>query len=106
VDIDSLKYKLLPIIADIESSYVRIDAVILFGSHAKKLATEESDIDLAFVSKDFGIDRVSEGATLSKFLFRKILGADPIPVPLKEFLNPQTISPIVAEIKATGIAVF
>ena len=105
MDIQSLRLQLLPIVAEIESKNFRVDAVVLFGSHAKNKATNESDIDLAFVSKDFGSDRIAEGAMLSRILYRKILGADPVPVPLKEFLDPQTISPIVAEIKATGIAV-
>ena len=32
---------------------MNIEAVLLFGSHAKGLATKDSDIDLVIISKDF-----------------------------------------------------
>jgi predicted nucleotidyltransferase len=104
MDTLALARALIPVVAKIEEGPYRIDAVLLFGSHAKGCAISTSDVDLAFVSRDFGHDRISEGAMLSKLLFRKIPNADPVPIALSDFLDPQTLSPILAEIKKNYIA--
>lgn len=42
----------------IEENGVRVDRLVLFGSHAKGNASEESDIDIVIISNDFkGKDR-------------------------------------------------
>jgi predicted nucleotidyltransferase len=103
MDTFELSRSLIPIVALLEESNLTIDAVVLFGSHAKGTATAQSDIDLAFISRDFGKDRIAEGALLSQVLYQKIQGADPVPVSLIEFLDPQPLSPILAEIKKSYI---
>ncbi len=105
LDIQSLREKLFPVLEALQQQNVHIDAVILFGSRAKKTHQPDSDVDLAFVSIDFGRDRISEGALLAKALFNKVPNCDPVPVSLREFMDPSPISPIVAEIKDHGIAV-
>ena len=105
LDLRSLREQLYPVLAELQEKSVRIDAVILFGSRAKGTHHEDSDFDLAFISSNFGYDIISEGAMLSRVLFKKVPNCDPIPVSLKEFMDPATISPIVAEIKNHGIAV-
>lgn len=37
----------------IEENGVRVDRIVLFGSHAKGTATEDSDIDVVIISEDF-----------------------------------------------------
>lgn len=37
----------------VEENGVRVDRMVLFGSHAKGNATRESDIDVVIVSEDF-----------------------------------------------------
>lgn len=103
MDTLELSRSLIPILALLEEKSITIDAVLLFGSHAKGTATAASDIDLAFVSRDFGNDRIAEGALLSQVLFQRVPGADPVPISLSDFLNPQPISPILAEIKKNYI---
>jgi uncharacterized protein len=103
MDHESLRMDLYKVVREIEKNGVRIDAVLLFGSRARGNFHEASDFDLAFVSRDFGFDRISEGALLAKVLFRKIPNADPVPLSLKEFLDTQPISPIVAAIKANYV---
>lgn len=45
---------------------VNISKIILFGSQAKGQATEESDIDIAVISKDFEDKDIFERARLTK----------------------------------------
>lgn len=42
-----------------------VEKIILFGSHAHGAATEESDIDVVIVSKDFRNKDIFERATLT-----------------------------------------
>ena len=43
---------------------IRADKVILYGSYAAGRQREDSDIDVAVISKDFGQDTVEEGMNL------------------------------------------
>lgn len=60
--------------ADLINRYVRllkekgikISKVILFGSHAKGMATPDSDIDIAVISSQFGQDNLEEMIFLRK----------------------------------------
>lgn len=45
---------------------LNISKIILFGSHAKGKVTEESDIDIVIVSKDFEDKDIFERAILTK----------------------------------------
>lgn len=44
---------------------LHIEKIILFGSHARGTATEESDIDIVIVSKDFKNRNIFERANLT-----------------------------------------
>ena len=82
---------------------VHVDGVILFGSHARGTATEESDIDLAILSRDFGKDRFKEGALVNIHSHRAHMMAEAVPLSFREFFDPFPIAPIVHEIKKDGI---
>lgn len=45
---------------------LNISKIIIFGSHTRGTATEESDIDIVIVSKDFKGKNIFERATLTK----------------------------------------
>lgn len=45
---------------------LNISKIILFGSHARGIATEESDIDIVIVSKDFKGKDIFKRAELTK----------------------------------------
>lgn len=45
---------------------VKISKIILFGSQAKRMATEESDIDIVIISEDFQGKDIFERANLTK----------------------------------------
>ena len=87
----------------IKAHGVRVDVVLLFGSRARGENLPSSDYDLAFVSRDFGKDRFQEGALLQKLAFGNLSNCDLIPVSLMEYLTPEPVSPIVAEIRRDGI---
>ena len=89
----------------LEQGY-RKQTVLLFGSQAKRTATERSDIDLAFVSIDFGKDPFAKLVAINKLLFKIISMAEAVAIPLKDYLDVFPISPIALEVKKTGIALF
>ena len=45
---------------------IKIEAVFLFGSYAQNKANNDSDIDVAVISPDFGKDFFDESALLKK----------------------------------------
>lgn len=81
---------------------IPLDGALLFGSRAKNSHHAESDIDLAIVSRDFGIDRFTESVLLNRLVFRCLKNCEAVPIGLKDYLNPQQISPLLYEIKSTG----
>lgn len=85
---------------------VRVDVMLLFGSRARGTASEWSDWDVAVVSRDFGYDRFDEGRLLSRLAFGLDLEADLVPVGLVQYLERQTTSPLLHEIKKDGIPLF
>jgi len=103
MDRAELTERVIRLRSQIKEYGVRVDVVLLFGSRARGENTQESDYDLAFVSRDFGKDRFQEGVLLQKLAFRTLSNCDLIPVSLMDFLDPQPISPIVAEIRRDGI---
>ena len=106
LDLTSLRSKTLDIREELRSKGYRVQTVLLFGSHAKMKASAESDIDLAFVSNDFGKDPFVESALLNRLLFGRISQAEGVAVPLRDYLDPFPLSPIVWEIKKHGIPLF
>ncbi len=106
MDIGTIKIKALQIRSELKKKGVHADVVILFGSHARGQANTESDIDLAIVSRDFGKDRLNEGA-LVNFIASKIDSSiEIIPVSFDKYFDPNCILPIIHEIKTTGLVLF
>jgi len=50
----------------LKDSGLNISKVVLFGSHSKKTATIESDIDIVIISKDFEGKNIFERASITK----------------------------------------
>ena len=88
---------------DAVSSHYRIDAVILFGSYAKGTNTDDSDIDIAIVSRDI-IDKLDDMAKLMKFRRDIDLRIEPHPIRTDEFRENET--PFINEIIKTGIELY
>ena len=83
---------------------IRVEKVILYGSHASGDARPESDLDLAIVSPDFGRDRFEERKMLLQIAWRVDPRIEPIPVSSKSYEN-DTWIPLIYEIRQKGIEV-
>lgn len=85
---------------------IRVQKVILFGSHARGAAHEWSDIDIAVISNDFKkMDQIQR----LEFLGLRIKGCDPslepLPYTLDEYENADRLT-FLGEIKRTGTVVY
>ena len=81
------------------------DMIILFGSQAKGNPQKESDIDIAVISRNFGKNKLYEGATLDRVAAKIDTRIEALPFSLKEYRDPRNISPILHEIKAHGVCI-
>lgn len=78
-------------------------AIILFGSYAKGIEHEDSDIDIAIVTDDIKTDKFDEEVKLT-LLRRKIDSRiEPHIIKVEDYENDET--PFVVEVKNTGIKV-
>jgi len=64
---------------------IRVEAAILYGSYAKGTADQDSDIDVAVISPDFGKDKFEEAIFLKKISEEVYLGISPEPYSLEEY---------------------
>ena len=103
MDFRQLKEIAITIYHNMRADGIRVEGIILFGSHAKGVATAESDIDLAILSRDFGVDRFKEGALVNIYANRVDHRAEAIPLSLHEFFERFPVSPIHAEVQKDGV---
>ncbi len=78
-------------------------AILLFGSYAKNSARSNSDIDIAVVSRQFGFDRIAEGAMLNLIASKIDSRIEAIPLSLESYLDIDSHIPIVYEIQKTSV---
>ncbi len=102
MDIREIKQLAIALRSSLRAHHVRVDCIVLFGSHSKALAHSQSDIDLAVISSDFGRDRFLEGSLLNRIAVKIHPDIEAIPISLLDFLDPLPISPVLHEIKSTG----
>jgi predicted nucleotidyltransferase len=83
---------------------IRVDIIVLFGSYAKNTPRKDSDIDLCVVSRDFGKDRILEGASVNLIASQVDTRIECITANLTDYMAKSTSSPILHEVKTHGIA--
>lgn len=89
-------------IEEIKKQY-NVKAIILFGSYAKGMENEDSDIDIAVITDDIKTDKFDEEVKLT-LLRRKIDNRiEPHIISINDYENDET--PFVVEVKNTGIKV-
>lgn len=88
----------------LKSNHIPIDKVILFGSYARGLADEASDIDLAVLSESFGKDSIEEMMTLSKLSWQVSDRIESIPLSQKDMA--MKYLPLIGELHKYGKVVF
>jgi uncharacterized protein len=84
---------------------IGVERVIVYGSYAGGRQTEDSDIDIAIVSGDFGNDPVEEGMRLFKIAGAIDSRIEPIPISVESF-EKDTWLPLIYEIREKGIEVY
>ncbi len=89
-------------IKELKRRNIRIAKVIIFGSRASGRAHEDSDIDVAVVSPDFGKDRYREGVKLFEIACTIDPRIEPVPISPSSYKN-DTWIPIIYEIRQNGI---
>jgi predicted nucleotidyltransferase len=62
-------------------NYIKIEKVVLFGSHARGSASPESDIDIAIVSPDLGKSVLHEKMNLNRWRRKAAVTIDLQPFP-------------------------
>jgi len=87
----------------IKEKFPDIESVYLFGSYAKGISTEDSDIDLALIFKDLDDSKRFDIQVQLMVLAAKVDSRiEPHPISHDDFLSG---NPLVIEIKKTGIQV-
>jgi hypothetical protein len=90
-------------IQELEKNQISVSEAIIFGSHARRTARPDSDIDVALISSFFTGDRFEDRRRIIP-LRRKIDSRiEPIPFKPEDFNNGGILA---EEIKKTGITVF
>jgi len=85
---------------------IRVEAVILYGSHAHGNPDEWSDIDLAVISPDFeGLRMPERQRMVSRLTFERYHDIEPIGYPSSEYHDPGPHS-FLREIIRTGRLVY
>ena len=87
-------------IEEVKKHY-RIDSVILFGSYAKGVNTEDSDIDLAIISRDIK-NEFEAGVTLLKLTWAIDTRIEPHAFSKDDFGS----NPFSTEIMKTGLELY
>ena len=95
---------IIEFIQSLKKNGVTIDRVFLYGSYARGISKDGSDIDIAVISPDFGKDRYEEGKLLRQLAWRIDTRLEPVPISSESFLNDDWI-PLIHEIKTNGIPI-
>ncbi len=90
-------------IGEIKSSGINVVDAYLYGSHAKRTASKDSDIDVCVVSPDLGTDLIDEMVKLKQIARRVDDRIEAVPLGVVDFSDP--FDPLVFEIKNTGIKI-
>lgn len=62
------------------AKHITVEKVYLFGSRARGEAHEDSDYDIAIISKDFENMHFSQKQQLARTTIRKVIGVQPLDV--------------------------
>lgn len=82
---------------------IKISKIILFGSHAKGMAKQDSDIDIVVISSQFGRDNLKEMMFLRKVALEVDSHIEPLPFSPKDLDN--RYSTLIQEIKKYGVLI-
>lgn len=81
---------------------IRVEKAVLYGSYTRGDAHADSDIDVAIISPDFGLDRFEEGKLLMQIAWRIDPRIEPVPISSESYKK-DTWVPLIYEIRKKGI---
>lgn len=83
---------------------IHVEKILVYGSYASNRQRDDSDLDVAIISPDFGKDRLDEGVMLNKLAWRVDARLHPVPLSTEAFLHDSWV-PLIHEIKTNGIEI-
>jgi len=86
----------------LEERGIRVTKIVLYGSQATGKFHQDSDIDVAIVSPDFGKDRFEEGVRLFQIAYKIDPRIEPIAISSESYER-DTWLPLIYEIRERGI---
>jgi len=104
VETDSRLKDVMAFVALLVAKY-KIHSVVVFGSTARGEAREDSDIDVAVFSEEFGSDPVMEMTDLFRLRRRVNPALEPIPFS-REVYDHHGAADFVAKVLAEGLEVY
>lgn len=84
---DPLMKTVREFVRKVSDSGIRVEAVYLFGSHARKKAHKWSDIDVAIMSPDFSADLLEERIRLTRLSTDVDSRIEPVPFRPNDFVD-------------------
>ena len=90
-------------VEEVKNTGINVVDAYLYGSHAKKIADADSDIDVCIISPDLGKDLIDEMIRLKQISRRVDDRIETVPLGPVDFSNP--FDPLVFEIKKSGIKI-
>lgn len=106
IDISEIRVFALKIRWQLRKEGILTPLILLYGSYARGTPREDSDIDLAVISDSYGFNRFDEGVHLNLLAFDICPLIEAVPISLDKYLEVDTISPLLHEIKKEGIPLF
>ncbi|HAO22765.1 MAG: hypothetical protein BWK80_22045 [Desulfobacteraceae bacterium IS3] len=83
---------------------IKVEKIILYGSRSSGQIHNDSDIDVAVVSSDFGRDKYEERKFLLQLAWKIDLRLEPVPISAESFIN-DTWIPLIHEIRHKGVEI-
>ena len=99
---NEIKEKIIRYLNELQNEKIKIKKAVLFGSYAKGIFNEWSDIDIALVSDDFTGSRFSDKNMIRKATLKIGTDIEALPFNSADFNNE---NPFVKEIIETGIEI-
>jgi predicted nucleotidyltransferase len=91
-------------VSALRAKRIRVEKVVLYGSHASGNPGADSDIDLAIISPDFGHNRLRERTMLLQLAWRIDPRLEPVAISSESYER-DTWIPLIYEIREKGIEV-
>ena len=101
---EEIRRLIVSFVGALRAKRIRVEKVVLYGSHALGNPRTDSDIDLAIISPDFGQNRLKERTMLLQLAWRIDPRLEPVAISSESYER-DTWIPLIYEIREKGIEV-